>query len=52
MNLNEAYLILELSEDASPEEAKKKYRELTKKYHPDINKDDGAEDRFKRINEA
>ena len=38
MNLKEAYTTLELSESASQEEAKKKYRELTKKFHPDINR--------------
>jgi molecular chaperone DnaJ len=52
MNLKEAYATLELAEGTSPEEAKKKYRELTKKYHPDINKEAGAEDKFKKINEA
>ena len=52
MNLQEAYSILELSQGASQDEAKKKYRELTKKYHPDINKEPGAEDKFKKINEA
>ena len=52
MRLAEAYKILEISPNTSPEEAKKKYRELTKKYHPDVNKEPGAEDRFKKINEA
>jgi len=52
MNLKEAYAILELSPGATPEEVKKKYRELTKKYHPDINKEPGAEEKFKKINEA
>lgn len=52
MNLNEAYKTLELSSSATPDEAKKKYRELTKKYHPDINKDPNATDTFKKINEA
>lgn len=52
MNLQEACSILELSTDVSPEEAKKKYRELAKKYHPDVNKDEDAENRFKKINEA
>jgi molecular chaperone DnaJ len=52
MNLKEAYTTLELSEGASQDEAKKKYRELTKKWHPDINKDNGAEEKFKKINEA
>jgi molecular chaperone DnaJ len=52
MDLKTAYSILELNENASPEEAKKQYRNLTKKYHPDINKEPGAEDKFKKINEA
>lgn len=52
MNLKEAYATLEIPQTATPDEAKKKYRELTKKYHPDVNKDAGAEDKFKKINEA
>jgi molecular chaperone DnaJ len=52
MNLKEAYSILDLPEGADESTAKKKYRELTKKYHPDVNKEPGAEDRFKKINEA
>jgi molecular chaperone DnaJ len=52
MNLKEAHDILELSPGVSPDDAKKKYRELTKKYHPDVNKELGAEDKFKKINEA
>jgi molecular chaperone DnaJ len=52
MNIKEAYSILEIPQTSTPEEAKKKYRELTKKYHPDINKESGAEDKFKKINEA
>ena len=52
MNLKEAYSILEISPSATPEEAKKQYRKLTKRYHPDVNKEAGAEDKFKKINEA
>jgi molecular chaperone DnaJ len=52
VNLKEAYQTLGLSESATPEEAKKKYRELAKKLHPDQCKEDGAEDKFKKINEA
>lgn len=52
MNLEEARKILGVDRDAKEDEVKSKYRELTKKFHPDINKEDGAEDRFKRINEA
>ena len=52
MNLEEAYRILGLSLNSSKEEAKKKYHILAKELHPDINKDAGAEDKFKKINEA
>jgi molecular chaperone DnaJ len=52
MKLSEAYTILGLSSSASSEEAKKQYRKLTKEFHPDINKEPGAEDKFKKINEA
>lgn len=52
MNLKEAHSILELEQGADADTAKKKYRELTKRFHPDINKDPGAEDKFKKINEA
>jgi len=52
MNLKEAYSILEIPQTATPEEAKKKYRDLTKKFHPDINKEADAEAKFKKINEA
>lgn len=52
MNFDEACAILEISSTATPEEAKKKYRQLTKKHHPDVNKSEGSEDKFKKINEA
>jgi molecular chaperone DnaJ len=52
MNLKEAYATLELSEGASEAEAKKKFRELSKKFHPDVNKEADAEAKFKKINEA
>lgn len=52
MNLKEAYSILEISPEATPEEAKKQYRKLTKRYHPDVNKEPDAEAKFKKINEA
>lgn len=52
MRLNEAYSILELKNDASPEEVKKQYKKLAKIYHPDINKAPDASEKFKKINEA
>lgn len=52
MNLKEAYQTLELADGAGEPAAKKKFRELSKKYHPDVNKDKDAEAKFKKINEA
>ncbi|CAB4197075.1 DnaJ DnaJ-class molecular chaperone with C-terminal Zn finger domain [uncultured Caudovirales phage] len=52
MKLQEARDVLGVSAGASSDEVKKKYRELTKKYHPDVNKEPGSEDKFKKINEA
>ncbi|MBD3795764.1 MAG: J domain-containing protein [Epsilonproteobacteria bacterium] len=46
------YQTLEISEKASPEEIKKAYRKLARKYHPDVNKDLNAMEKFKEINAA
>ena len=46
------YETLEVNENASAEEIKKAYRKLARKYHPDVNKDPKAEDKFKEINAA
>jgi len=46
------YEILGVSKNASEAEIKSAYRSLAKKYHPDINKDPGAEVKFKEVNEA
>ena len=40
---NSLYETLGVSEKASADEIKKAYRRLARKYHPDINKDPGAE---------
>ena len=41
------YKTLEINEGASEAEIKKAYRKLARKYHPDVNKDKDAEDKFK-----
>jgi molecular chaperone DnaJ len=46
------YNILEVDRNASPDEIKKAYRRLSKKYHPDVNKDPEAESKFKDISNA
>ena len=46
------YEILGVPRDADSRELKESYRRLAKKLHPDVSQDDGAEARFKEINEA
>jgi curved DNA-binding protein len=46
------YETLGLSAGASESEIKKAYRKLARQYHPDVNKEPGAEEKFKEINAA
>ena len=46
------YQVLGVNRDAGDEAIRKAYRALALRYHPDKNKDDGAEERFKEIAEA
>ena len=46
------YETLEITEGSSEAEIKKAYRKLARKYHPDVNKDKDAEEKFKEINSA
>src|SRR5699024_11453052 len=44
--------ILEIDRNASKDEIKKAYRKLARKYHPDVSKEENAEDKFKEAKEA
>jgi molecular chaperone DnaJ len=46
------YEVLGVGRAAEPEELKRAYRRLAREYHPDVNKEQGAEERFKEANEA
>ena len=46
------YNILEIDKGANEQEIKKAYRKLARKYHPDVNKSAGAEDKFKEVQSA
>ena len=51
--VRQALAILDLSDTASLQEIKMRYKQLVKRYHPDLNGGDKtAEERFKKINEA
>jgi len=50
--VKDPYKTLGVDKKASDDEIKKAYRKLARKYHPDTNKDEGAEERFKEVQEA
>jgi curved DNA-binding protein len=52
MEFKDYYDILGVSRDAKQDEIKRAYRKLARKYHPDVSKEDSAEDRFKEVGEA
>ena len=51
-NKRDYYEILGVSKNASDEDIKRAFRVLAKKYHPDVNKEPGAAEKFKEIGEA
>jgi len=53
MATSDYYNVLGISKDASDKQIKQAYRKMARKYHPDVNSGDrGAEDKFKKVNEA
>lgn len=52
MEYKDYYKTLGVSKTATEGEIKTAYRKLARRYHPDVNKDPQAEDKFKEINEA
>ncbi len=52
MATKDYYNTLGVDKNATKEDIKQAYKRLAKKYHPDINKDSGATEKFKEINEA
>lgn len=52
MKYQDYYQILGVPRDAPKADIKKAYRKLARQYHPDVNQDASAEDKFKEVNEA
>ena len=52
MEFRDYYKIMGVARDATQDEIKRSYRKLARKYHPDVSKEAGAEERFKELGEA
>lgn len=52
MEFKDYYQVLGVARDATPEAIKKAYRQLARKYHPDVSKEPDAANRMSEVNEA
>ncbi|WP_363320120.1 DnaJ C-terminal domain-containing protein [Thiothrix sp.] len=52
MEYKDYYKVLGLTKEATQDDIKRVYRKLARKYHPDISKEDNAEEHFKEVGEA
>jgi molecular chaperone DnaJ len=52
MSKRDYYEVLSIGKNASPDEIKSAFRNLARQYHPDVSKEENAEEKFKEINEA
>src|SRR5882672_5421517 len=52
MKYKDYYAVMGVDRKASAEEIKQAYRKLARKYHPDVSKEPGAEEKFKELGEA